>query len=187
MVKRLELGLSKNLDSSMSDCPVPVPVPVLDTNLASNPLLDELDKMLHKKHLATTAELVRALRSHFVMTIRKGPFICFDCHFRYIQHDAGVDDLQPRKLLEVQFEEEALPEHPGPDFICEHWRPEFWEKKGFKRNWGDAAINNYPFMEVLRLENNETVSYVVLAPYFMRRPATYYVNKVVNVTSWGSY
>lgn len=82
--------------------------------------------------------------------------------------------------------------------FCLHWTPEHWEAKGFKRHWGDAAVSNWPQFEILRRESSDivaitfkpdTVEYVILAPYQLRRPLIIYATSDANfhLTSWGSY
>lgn len=139
-----------------------------------------------------------------LMGLAKGPFVCIDCNLRYIQHESGQDDLKPRRIGEETLDEEELPERPGPDFVCQHWRPEHWEKKGFKRDWGDASLSGNTFIEVLRFDDARSTEYVVLAPRLLRRPAKFWFIKPVAcpggcdkpdvvktraafVKSWGSY
>lgn len=96
--------------------------------------------------------------------------ICFDC---------------------ANFETLPVPK-PTPDgFICDHFRPEYWEKQGFQRNWGDAAVMQWPRLEILRKEksdvNGDSVDYVILAPTVARRPITLHAGSPENLTSWGGY
>lgn len=76
--------------------------------------------------------------------------------------------------------------------FCKHWRPEFWESRGYLRNWGDAAVMNWPHMEILRSEERSDdgtqVSFVILAPYAMRRPVVIRASTPgSNLHAWGSY
>ncbi len=80
----------------------------------------------------------------------------------------------------------------APGFICEHWQPEHWESRGYQRDWGDAAVMNWPQMEILRKEEvtdqEMKVSFVILAPYAMRRPVIIYAKAPDNrIWAWGSY
>lgn len=58
--------------------------------------------------------------------------ICVDCAVR--------DSESLRRV------NEGIP----PGHFCEHWRPEHWENRGYVRDWGDAAVMNWPHMEILR-------------------------------------
>ena len=82
--------------------------------------------------------------------------VCMDCHAGDL---AYPKDSQGR---------------PAPGFFCKHWTPEYWVTKGYERGWGDASVMNWPVMEVLRLiERNDSfqqVSFLILAPYALRRP-----------------
>jgi hypothetical protein len=84
------------------------------------------------------------------------------------------------------FDDEPLPETLDADFVCPHWKPEYWEKRGYQRNWGDACINDWPKMEVLRKETDDKVEYLVLAPTVLKHPAIYFFDKR-SAVSWGSY
>ena len=33
--------------------------------------------------------------------------------------------------------------------FCRHFLPEYWQTKGFDRGWGDAAVMNWPHLEIL--------------------------------------
>ena len=74
-------------------------------------------------------------------------------------------------------------------FICRHWRPSYWESKGFERNWGDAAVGNWPILEILRRagagrREGQRTEFVILAPMFLRRPLIMYSS---DPSAWGSY
>ena len=91
---------------------------------------------------------------------------------------------------------EALPvPKPTPDgYICDHFRPEYWVKQGYQRNWGDAAVMLWPRLEILRKETkasgaiqpNDLVEYVILAPTIARRPITIFA-RGSDIQSWGGY
>ena len=85
---------------------------------------------------------------------------CFDCWAQSKDHSATLPN----------------------DYICEHFRPEYWEERGFERNWGDAAVNNFPHLEILRREDKKRgeIEFVILAPYSARRP-------VLLMGGWGVY
>jgi hypothetical protein len=68
---------------------------------------------------------------------------------------------------------------------CKHFTPEYWEAKGYVRNWGDAAIVALPVLEILRKEDETYTKYLIIQPQ-LRRPVEIYVDKVNN-SSWGSY
>jgi hypothetical protein len=78
-------------------------------------------------------------------------------------------------------------------YMCEHWMPEYWESKGYVRNWGDAAVMNWPHLEVLRRETRSAemaeVEFLVLAPFALRRPLKLFANAEPNqrFTAWGAY
>jgi len=76
---------------------------------------------------------------------------------------------------------------------CEHWLPEHWEAMGFKRNWGDASVMNWPTMEILRQEERTprgtVVRFVILAPHALRRPLVIEASAgpEAHLTAWGIY
>ena len=65
----------------------------------------------------------------------------------------------------------------------EDWLPEYWEKRGFVRNWGDAAAMS-PHFEVLRKQESGRVEFVILCPTFLRRPL---IISTQDESAWGSY
>lgn len=62
------------------------------------------------------------------------------------------------------------PEMAPDGRYCIHFTPEYWEADGFERNWGDAAVKNWPHLEILRYRDGETTMFVILAPHVTRRP-----------------
>jgi len=52
-------------------------------------------------------------------------------------------------------------------FNC--WDPTGWERRGFERKWGDAAVAN-EYSEVLRNVDRYGIIYLILCPTFLRRP-----------------
>ena len=77
------------------------------------------------------------------------PYICIDCP------------------CDLSSQPDLLPD----DYFCEHWKPEHWEKEGFKRNFGDAAVMNWPFFEMMTRETTGKTEYLILAPKAgLRRP-----------------
>lgn len=116
-----------------------------------------------------------------------GPWLCFDCQFRLMQEakERGKDGfLPPRQMLGRVLDEEPIPLEPHKKYVCEHWRPEYWEARGYKRDWGDAAVMNWPFFEVLRKgpcekDKGESAKYVILSVN-LRRPLRL-------DGDWGSY
>ncbi len=53
---------------------------------------------------------------------------------------------------------------------CVHFTPEYWEDQGFERDWGDAAVNNWPHLEILRHWDGGITMFVILAPHVTRGP-----------------
>ena len=49
-----------------------------------------------------------------------------------------------------------------PDY-CVHFTPEYWVGKGYERDWGDAAVMNWPNLEILRKEAGQDCEFLVLA------------------------
>jgi len=83
--------------------------------------------------------------------------ICIDC----ILHPAS-------SLKEVQ----AIPEGG----YCKHLTPEYWEREGYERGWGDAAVCNWPQLEILLKQNDEESSFLILNGT-LRRPVTITFNR----------
>jgi len=42
------------------------------------------------------------------------------------------------------------------------YSPEFWQGKGFTRNWGDAAVMDLPSLEILRKETDKGTEFIIL-------------------------
>lgn len=107
--------------------------------------------------------------------------ICIDCNWHH-QHSKPIPGLTCRA-------DAGHDGTPPADFICEHFCPEFWMERGFFRNWGDAAVMNWPHLEILRKDDEKEVVYVILAPFITRRPVTIYAKKgeTPGQFSWGSY
>lgn len=88
----------------------------------------------------------------------------------------------------TRLEEWRVPDPIPADYICPHFRPEYWEAKGYARNWGDAAVMMWPDLEILRKGPPfhggtawVNASFVILAPTTgMRRP-------VILEYGWGSF
>lgn len=88
---------------------------------------------------------------------------------------------EPKKYicLDCQFhDEDQEGDFPGGDY-CQHFKPEYWEAQGYERRWGDAAVMNWPHLEILkRVQFEETdhpkTEFVVLAPHAARRPVVIY-------------
>lgn len=101
--------------------------------------------------------------------------ICMDCALR----DEGATRESNGKIPPGQF--------------CEHWRPEYWEARGYVRGWGDAAVMNWPQMEILRKEERTDsevhVRFVILAPYALRRPVVIFATAGLEARfhAWGAY
>ena len=86
-----------------------------------------------------------------------GKHVCIDCY-----------PLHPRPLKELR----AIPEGG----YCKHLTPEYWTKKGYDRGWGDAAVCNFPELEILLKENDSVSSFIILNGT-LRRPVTITFNR----------
>jgi len=99
----------------------------------------------------------------------KNLIVCMDCSFH------GHDNEEVLTYLELQ-----------PDGgTCKHYDPKYWEEKGYKQHWGDAAVGNNPHLNILRRETENDVEYLILSCH-TRRPVEIYFNKASGY-SWGSY
>lgn len=67
---------------------------------------------------------------------------------------------------------------------CVHFTPEHWVEQGYERDWGDAAVMNWPDLEILRRQTAKECLFVVLAPHSQRRPVVLHAN---DPHAWGSY
>lgn len=105
--------------------------------------------------------------------------------------DTPADGQQPplivadRICIDCQLqrdEPELSAEHIG---YCMHHTPEYWqERHGYVRAWGDAAVMQWPQMEILRKRTESGVEYLILAPATgIRRPVKLYMS----VQSWGTF
>jgi hypothetical protein len=65
---------------------------------------------------------------------------------------------------------------------CVHFTPEFWAEQGYERDWGDAAVMNWPYLEILRQQTAQDCRFVVLAPHSQRRPVELYTS---DPGAWG--
>lgn len=86
-----------------------------------------------------------------------GKHVCIDCHFH---KSSPLEELQ------------AI---PGGGY-CKHLTPEYWAKKGYHRGWGDAAVCNFPELEILRREADEVSGFIILNGT-LRRPVRIEVDK----------
>ncbi len=59
---------------------------------------------------------------------------------------------------------------------CAHLTPEWWEKHGYERGWGDAAVERFPVLEILRRETDHEIEYLILNAE-LRRPVRIYFTK----------
>lgn len=117
--------------------------------------------------------------------------VCMDCAI----HQNNPKPADDASAFEKTFwEEHHLPSPLPSDFICAHFQPDYWEKKGYRRHWGDAAIGNWPYIEILRGEFDEqrrkVVKFVILMPFFTRRPIEIDApvgTGVIPNEIWGSY
>lgn len=93
--------------------------------------------------------------------------LCLDCAWsKDPQVEQELDQLQPGRH-------------------CKHYDPNYWVSQGFARNWGAAAVNCYPDLEILRKETEDQTEYIILS-LVARRPVRLYVNKKTG-DSWNSY
>lgn len=87
-----------------------------------------------------------------------------DCLSCVLGQDAPDDDYQ-------------LPDDAR---FCRHFLPEYWQSKGFDREWGDAAVMNWPQLEILVRrdigDSDEGARFIILAPYSARRPIEIYTS-----------
>ena len=117
-----------------------------------------------------------------------GVSICIDCDMHH-QHTGPLPGLTCNKSGSGACHEGT----PPKGFICEHFDLTYWVDQGFVRNWGDAAVSNWPYMEILRRDKDGRVEYVILAPYMLRRPVTIWADrkeaadKEGEAFSWGGY
>jgi hypothetical protein len=51
------------------------------------------------------------------------------------------------------------------------WDPVEWERRGWRRGWGDAAVMS-PYFEMLTRGERDSgwIEYLILCPTFLRRP-----------------
>jgi len=70
-----------------------------------------------------------------------------------------------------------------PDY-CIHFTPEYWVEQGYERDWGDAAVMNWPHLEILRQQTGQDCRFVILAPHAQRRPVELYAS---DPHAWGAY
>jgi len=115
-----------------------------------------MGRNLYKK-ICETEKLVRNAYDQVTR-----PFVCMDCTF----HNPS-----------------SIPEPLTADYVCHHWQPEYWEKQGYQRHWGDAAVSNWPELEILRKQNSQGTVFIILAPRVLRRP----VMLSCEGFAWGSY
>jgi hypothetical protein len=90
-----------------------------------------------------------------------GRYICMDC--------AGDRTNGPEMAQDGRY--------------CVHFTPEYWEDQGFERNWGDAAVKNWPHLEILRHWDGGMTMFVILAPHVTRGPVL--IDCVGR--AWGAY
>ena len=88
--------------------------------------------------------------------------ICFDC--RMNPNSAVMSDIHSN--------------------YCVHFTPEYWMERGFERDWGDASVMNWPYLEILRHQTTEGCKFLVLAPHAQRRPVELYTS---DPRAWGAY
>jgi hypothetical protein len=86
-----------------------------------------------------------------------GKQVCIDCR---LHHSSPLKEVR------------AIPEGG----YCKHLTPEYWENKGYERGWGDAAVCNFPELEILLKENDAGSSFIILNGT-LRRPVRIEVNR----------
>lgn len=76
--------------------------------------------------------------------------------------------------LDCRWHSQTGPELAPGGKYCVHFTPEFWVACGYERGWGDAAVRNWPHLEILRRYHKEggkgETEFVILAPHATRRP-----------------
>jgi hypothetical protein len=93
-------------------------------------------------------------------------FVCMDCTFH---HCSTVEELQTIPV----------------GGYCKHFTPEWWVEQGYVRYWGDAAVNAFPILEILRKETETNTKYLIIQPQ-LRRTVEIFVDKKTGY-SWGSF
>ena len=79
-----------------------------------------------------------------------GKHVCIDCSWH---HGSTVEELT---------------EIPIGGY-CKHLTPEWWESQGWERGWGDAAVMQWPDLEILCRHDGNSHRYLILNGE-LRRP-----------------
>jgi hypothetical protein len=91
-----------------------------------------------------------------------GKHVCIDCS---LHHESTPKELR------------AIPKGG----YCKHLTPEYWEKKGYQRGWGDAAVMAFPHLEILRKDGEEATEFIILNGV-IRRPVQITINRKTGST-----
>jgi hypothetical protein len=98
--------------------------------------------------------------------------------------DKPADAPQQCVCLDCWLHSQTGPEMAPDGTYCVHFTPEYWAERGYKRHWGDAAVMNWPHLEILRRETDDGgTEFVILAPHASRRPVILYGFG----HAWGAY
>ena len=106
---------------------------------------------------------------------------CMDCAYHHQLH-LEEDCPWPKMCDEITPFAHTWPQDAK---YCPHFTPEWWVAQGYERYWGDAAVNDFPNLEILRKESDTRVDYIILNER-TRRPITIWMNKETG-DSWGGY
>lgn len=150
-INELTLLFQANLDPSLG-------VPSVMAYRTSNVVFFLVTHPEHVEHLAGLKDLIQA-RWHGELThVAMAPEAidpeevveCFDC---------GLNDRRDSEIY-----------GGNGKYYCRHFSPDYWVRHGYERNWGDAAVMNWPLMEILRRETTDRCEFVILAPQSTRGP-----------------
>jgi hypothetical protein len=73
--------------------------------------------------------------------------------------DCGMNDRRNSEIYEAMGK-----------YYCRHFSPVYWVRRGYERGGGDAAVMNWPHLEILRGETPDGIEFLILAPHATRRP-----------------
>ena len=107
-------------------------------------------------------------------------YICMDCWSINGQIDHNPEafaNLPEDSVFKLTGNLYRFPDPLPEDYVCPCLDPEAYVKRGYERNWGDAAVMNWPHLEILKKETTEGYEFVVLSPAHTRRPVILHVIK----------
>lgn len=84
--------------------------------------------------------------------------------------DQAAQPDQQHLCLDCQQRGTPILSKHHPDY-CVHLTPEHWAVEGWERHWGDAAVDAWPTLEILRRVRDTRVEFLVLSGE-LRRPVT---------------